>query len=193
MTEYRPLRQSDLTRALFAGFIRRQRVTKCWRREDGVWRIKDDPFTDDWTERDYAELAAGLRETARRGGFVCGAFCSGVLKGFVSVEAELFGARARYADLSSLHVSADMRGRGAGTALFTLAKRWAAARGAEKLYISAHSAAETQAFYRSRGCTDAAELSMAHVEREPYDCQLECVLQQSPDPARAGAGAKVKG
>lgn len=109
-------------------------------------------------------------------GFVYGAFFGGVLKGFVSVEPELFGGVQKYVDLSSIHVSQDMRGRGIGRALFLAAKEWAKAHGALKLYISAHSAVESQAFYKAMGCVEAEVYNQAHVEKEPYDCQLECVL-----------------
>lgn len=77
-------------------------------------------------------------------------------------------------DLSSIHVSQDARRQGIGRELFSAAKRFAKERNAKKLYISAHSAIETQEFYYSMGCTDAAEHNTAHVEREPFDCQLEC-------------------
>ncbi len=63
-----------------------------------------------------------------------------------------------------------------GRRLFAMACAWAKAHGAKKLYISAHSAVETQAFYRAVGCVDALEPNCAHVEREPYDCQLERML-----------------
>lgn len=48
--------------------------------------------------------------------------------------------------------------------------------GAEKLYISAHSAVETQAFYNAMGCAEALEYSKFHTQKEPFDCQLECIL-----------------
>ena len=79
-------------------------------------------------------------------------------------------------DLSSIHVSEELRGSGVGTALFTAAGNWARAKGAGKLYISAHSAVETQAFYRNLGCVDAAVCDPRHVEAEPFDCQLEFAL-----------------
>ena len=58
-------------------------------------------------------------------------------------------------------------------ALFLAAADWARARGAGKLYISAHSAAESQAFYRAMGCVEAQAYMRHHVEAEPFDCQLE--------------------
>lgn len=176
MIQYRTIGTDEICRELFKDFIRRQKVTKCWRRVNGEWVIKDDPFIDDWTEEEYGELVSLLRRTLDRGGFVYGAFCDNLLKGFVSVEAGLFCPEQRYLDLSSIHVSEDMRGRGIGKALFLAAKKWAKSKGAAKLYISAHSAVESQAFYKAMGCVEAQVYQKEHVEREPYDCQLECVL-----------------
>ncbi len=173
---YRELDETALCPELFADFHRRQVVTKCWRRENGVWCIRDAPFVDDWTQADYQFLLDCLRHTVREGGFVYAAFAGGRLKGFVSVEPQPFGRAGDYLDLSSLHVSEELRGQGIGRTLFLAAKAWARAKGAGKLYISAHSAVESQAFYRAMGCVEALEYNRAHVEQEPYDCQLECVL-----------------
>lgn len=161
---------------MFQNFIRHQAVTRCWRREGGEWVVKEDPFIDDWSEKDYQELVNCLRNTVQSGGLVYGAFFSGKLKGFVSVEPEIFGGEHRYLDLSSIHVSEDMRSMGVGRALFLTAKEWARKRGAGKLYISAHSAVESQAFYKAMGCVEAKVYHRGHVEQEPYDCQLECAL-----------------
>lgn len=173
----RVLAKEEIDRSLFSGFIRRQEVGKCWRKEGGAWVIRDAPFIDDWSEEDYRRLICQLRRTARAGGLVCAAFCGGILKGFVSVEPERFGPEGDYMDLAHIHVSADLRGNGIGRALFLTAVDWARARGAGKLYISAHSAVESQAFYRAMGCTEARIYSPRHVEKEPFDCQLEYSLQ----------------
>lgn len=172
MIEYRALQERDIERSLFQGFIRHQVVDQCLRKAGG-WVIKSDPFVDDWTEEQYQFLVQCLKNTVRDGGFVCGAFVSGVLKGFVAVESGLFGGANRYFDLQSLHVSEDMRRSGIGTALFHAAGKWAKQQGAAKLYISAHSAIESQRFYRAMGCVEAAEYKKEHVEAEPYDCQME--------------------
>ena len=176
MVQYRTLRENELCRELFGGFIRHQVVTKCWRREKGEWVIREDPFIDDWTEADYRTLISCLKNTVSTGGVVYGAFIAGTLKGFASVEPDFMGKEGQYLDLSSIHVSEDARGTGIGRALFLMAKEWARARGAKKLYISAHSAVETQAFYRSMGCVEALEYDRRHVDREPFDCQMVCVL-----------------
>lgn len=174
--EFRILEAGELTLKLFAGFIRRQIVTDCWRREKGQWVIKADPFVDDWSKEDYDTLIGCLKHTIQTGGFVYAAFFEGMLKGFVSVEAAFFGGENQYLDLTSIHVSEDMRGKGIGASLFLAAKEWAKSKGAKKLYISAHSAVESQAFYKKMGCVEAKEYCKLHVEAEPYDCQLECEL-----------------
>lgn len=172
--EYRPISAQELTPALFASFHRRQEVTHVWRKEDGKWVIRPLSFTEDWGEEEYTYLLQCLRNTLTTGGGVFGGFCQGKLKGFASVESKPLGSCGQYRDLSCIHVSQDMRGRGMGRQLFALAKGFAAGLGGEKLYISAHSSVESQAFYKAMGCREAEQYSAAHVEREPCDCQLEC-------------------
>lgn len=111
-TQYRKLHENEICRDLFGQFIRRQKVEKCWRKEAGKWVIKDAPFIDDWSESDYKILITCLKNTAATDGLVYGFFCNGQLKGFVSVESTLFGAKEKYLDLTSLHISEDMRAKG---------------------------------------------------------------------------------
>lgn len=174
MVTYRQLCENEINRELFGNFVRHQKVRECWRKIDGKWVVRDAPFIDDWSEEDYKFLVTCLRNTVSTGGFVYGAFMGSALKGFVSVEPGLFGGEQRYLDLSSIHVSEDMRGKGIGKVLFLAAKEWGRQQGAGKLYISAHSAIETQAFYKAMGCVEAQVFHQGHVEREPFDCQLEC-------------------
>ena len=166
----------EIDRKLFCSFVRRQEVNLCLRREGDGWVVRPDPFIDDWSEAEYAELIDCLKNTVRTDGRVWGAFVDGVLKGFASVEGGIFGKTSRYMDLSCIHVSQDMRHSGIGRRLFDEARRFARARGAQKLYISAHSAVESQAFYEAMGCVDAQEIQRAHAEKEPFDRQLECML-----------------
>lgn len=151
--------------------------TRCRRKAGGQWVEANDAFVDDWSPDDYQALILTLRDILAQGGIMIGAFADGQLKGFTAVKAGLFGQNREYLDLEYIHVSEDTRGRGIGRALFALAKDWAQAQGAGKLYISAHSAVETQAFYQAMGCMEAMENDAEHVRREPYDCQLECTLQ----------------
>lgn len=176
MIQYRTLNPDEINLELFKNFIRHQVVTKCWRKENTEWVIKDVPFIDDWGKEEYEILVSCLKRTLAAKGFVYAAFQHDMLKGFVSVESGLFGNNQSYLDLSSIHVSEDLRGSGIGAALFHAAKEWAKAQGASKLYISAHSAVESQAFYKKMGCVDAEFIHQKHVEDEPCDRQLECTL-----------------
>lgn len=174
---YRAIEPHAIDRSLFEGFVRRQDVVLCRRRRNDAWVVEADPFVDDWGEQDYRELIAHLRDIAERGGFVFGAFDeNGLLKGFVSVDSAPFGETTSYLDLCDLYVSAEMRKGGIGRRLFEAARAWARNRGADALYLSAHSAVESQAFYEAMGCIDARHVSRRHIEKEPYDCQLECPL-----------------
>ncbi|WP_330588095.1 GNAT family N-acetyltransferase [Anaerosporobacter faecicola] len=170
------LKEKQINRELFANFNRHQVVKECYRKVDGKWCIKEDPFIDDWSEEEYEVLIQCLRNTIATGGFVLGAFEEDKLKGFVSVESGFLGTNKEYMDLSSIHISEELRGQGIGRKLFGEAKKWAKEQGAKKLYISSHSAVESQAFYHAMGCVEALEYNKEHVEKEPCDCQLECVL-----------------
>lgn len=173
---FRTLEEGEICRELFLNFHRRQKVVTCLRKEGDCWVDKEAPFIDDWSESDYAYLIDCLRRTVRTGGAVFGAFVGEKLKGFVSVESTPLGKRGSYRDMTSLHVSEELRRSGIGSQLFLLAKTWARSQGAEKLYISSHSASESQAFYKAMGCTDAEEINEEHAQKEPYDRQLECLL-----------------
>ena len=167
------LRESQITRELFRHFNRRQEVSKCWRREQGLWVLKDDSFVEDWNEQQYEFLVQCLKNTVTTGGLVLGAFVQERLVGFASVESRRFGYKKQYLQLSCIHVSCESRGYGIGQALFECACRAAKRLGAQKLYISSHPAQETQAFYHALGCVEALEYDRELTESEPEDCQLE--------------------
>lgn len=180
--EMRSLRFEDLNPELFRQFNRFQPVTKCWRKEEGRWVIRDIAFIEQWSDDDYAHLLDSLRHTLSRGGWIGGAFEDDRLIGFASVEGVFFGEQGEYLQLSNLHVSFESRRKGTGKALWKEAASWARRAGAGKLYISAHSAVESQAFYRMMGCTEAVWVHPDLAEAEPCDCQLEYDLQRSSTP-----------
>ena len=140
------------------------------------WILKDIAFVDDWSEAQYEFLVKCLKSTVNTGGFVFGAFMQDRLSGFCSVESQRFGLKDQYVQLSCIHVSCECRGEGSGKGVFVCAKAAAKKLGAKKIYISAHSAEETQAFYHSLGCKEAEEYNQELVEAEPCDCQLEYIL-----------------
>lgn len=178
MTVIRKLAEKEICRELFADFVRRQQVTKVWRKTDSEWQLRNDSFIDDWDEEDWEYIVRCLKKTASTGGMVCGAFSDGKLKGFVSVEGAKFGSRNQYMDLFCLHVSSDTRRQGVGARLFQAAVGFARENGAEKLYISSLASAETQDFYRAMGCNTALEQSPAHLDKETLEVQLEYDIEK---------------
>lgn len=174
--KYIQLTEKEIELPLFQGFQRHQEVTRCWRKENGKWLLKDVSFVDEWSKEEYAFLVKCLKNTDRTGGFVFGAFEEERLLGFASVENKRFGSKNQYVQLSCIHVSEETRGKGVGKRLFVLACEAGRRLGAEKLYISAHSAKESQAFYHAVGCIEAKEYNKELSEAEPCDCQLEIRL-----------------
>ena len=169
---------ADLTVGLFKDFNRDQEVKKCWRRENGEWILKDVVFTEKWNAANYRFLTECLRNTVTSGGAVYGAFDQEKLLGFASLENVFLGSQKQYLQLSSIHVSCEYRGGGIGKKLFQLIAAKACRIGAKKLYISAHSAEETQAFYQALGCVDAREIQLDLAAGEPCDRQLEYDLSR---------------
>ena len=173
---YKLLGETELNESLFVKFNRYQIVNKCWRKENGEWILKDIAFTEQWGSNEYKYLIKCLQNSMKSGGTVYGAFYNNTLIGFASIENEFLGSKKEYLQLSSIHTSYEYRSRGIGKKLFSLICRQAKELGAKKLYISAHSSQETQAFYKAMGCIEAVEYNDKLVAEEPCDCQLEYIL-----------------
>ena len=176
------------------------------------WTVVETRFTEDWDDAKYLSLCDELRRTLASGGAVIAAYapeaeaaeepeepeeydwyveddivppCRAVIGFCCAVEAKRFGSGEQYVELSVIQVSAPYRRRGIGKGLFRRAAKAARAFGAKKLYISAHSSVESQAFYKAVGCVEATEYNESIAAREPYDCQLEYDLfpRRTDDPA----------
>lgn len=169
----RAVAPEELERTLFAGFVRRQEVNLCYRREHGRWVVRADRSSTTGARTTTASCSNACITRCKPAGALFGVFDGGTLKGFASVESRPMGTRGQYRDLSSLHVSAECRRRGLGRVLFAKAAGWARAQGAEKLYISSHSALETQRFYPRARLHRRPRADAAHTRGEPFDCQLE--------------------
>lgn len=176
MITYRFLEKEHISYALFARYNRYQKVSRCWRKEKDGWALKDIPFIENWSIDDLNHLVSCLKQTVLGGGVVIGAFDDDRLVGFSSLESGLFGDKCEYLQLSNLHVSSESRSMSIGKALFGLSAEKAREMGAKKLYMSAHSSEETQAFYKAMGCTEALEYNRRLTDLEPCDCQLEYAL-----------------
>ena len=154
-------------------FIRRQHVKECWRRVDGVLVLRPVEYIEDWTLEERRDAAAQVLGAVEGGGAAFGAFSGGETAGFAALAGGRLGSRGQYADLALFYVSEPCRGRGIGGRLFRLACSAAREMGAEKLYISAHSAREVMAADWALGCVEAEEIDPRHAAAEPCDVQLE--------------------
>lgn len=170
---YKELEKNEINIELFSSFNRYQEVNKCWRKENGEWVLKEISFNEQWGIDEYKYLVKCLQNTLETGGIVFGAFHNNVLVGFASIENQFFGSEKEYLQLSSIHISYKSRGMGIGKKLFHNMCQKSKEKGAKKLYISAHSSEETQAFYKILGCVEAIEYNAKLVAEEPFDCQLE--------------------
>ena len=159
-------------------FIRHQTITECWRNVDGELKLVPHSFTEDWSVEKCREVAAGISCRLEKELSAFGAFCGNRLVGFVTVEHEIFGNSAKYVNLDQFQVSQDFRGKGTGRKLFALACSEAKNLGVQKLYISAHSSKESQATYKALGCVPAVEVNEKMAAEEPFDIQMEFVLEQ---------------
>lgn len=144
---YMKLEEDDIQQNFLTGFNRYQNVKKCWRKENGNWILKDIAFIEQWDDKEKSNVIKDLRRIISEGGAVYGAFESDRLVGFSAIEGELIGSRKQYTVLHYIYTSHDYRGNGIGKMLFVKACEFAVALGAKKLYISAHSSEESQAFY----------------------------------------------
>ncbi len=175
LMEYRTLVVEDINMDLFEHFSRTQKITHCLTKINGEWQTIEieKPYVFDWDKEKYAKLVNQLRAIIEDGGVVFGVFDNGRFKGFSVVSAAGMPGLTGYLDMTYLHISSDMRGRGLGRRLFELAAKWARDKGATKLFISASDVAESQAFYRAMGCVDASIVNEAYAKHEPWDIQME--------------------
>ncbi|CAM3165464.1 GNAT family N-acetyltransferase [Paenibacillus lupini] len=170
---------NDLTPNLLQHFNRYQEVRRCWRREHDEWVLKEISFIEQWDEILKQEIVReDFRSCIHSGGTVWGVFDgANRMIAFASLLSDFFGSSNQYLQLMQIHVSYEHRGRGIGKKLFELCAEKAKAMGAAKLYISTHSSEESQVFYHKIGCMDAIEVNQKLAEHEPYDRQMEFVLE----------------
>lgn len=175
--EIRELTESDLVPDLLEAFNRYQEVVYVWRTIENKKVLVKNPFTENWdSELKREVVAVDLTNCIKGGGAVFGAFHESKLIAFATLLHDFFGSRKQYLQLIQLHTSYEYRHFGLGKQLFKLCADKAKSWGAEKLYISTHSAEESQRFYKAVGCRDAEEIDKKIAEHEPYDCQLEYLL-----------------
>lgn len=173
---YQLLTEENFDTRSLDGFIRRQEVAECWRKQDGQWKLLPIAYIEDWDLDGRRRRAESILQCVRTGGLAYGAWEWEQVVGFAQLAGPRFGSREQYIDLARFHVSAPFRRQGIGRELFRLACQGARELGAEKLYISAHSAKEPMAAYHAYGCVEAEEIYWPLAKKEPCDVQLECRL-----------------
>lgn len=136
-------------------------------------------FTENWTIEKRREVVKGISCRLENDLSAFGAFCKNRIAGFVTVEHEIFGEPAKYVNFEQFQVSQDFRGQGIGRKLFALACSDAKNLGTQKLYISAHSSKERHVTYKALGCVPAMEVNEKIAVEEPFDIQMEFVLEQA--------------
>lgn len=154
-------------------FILNQRVTHCWRKVDGEYKLLPVVYTEKWNLSERKNMAQKIISALRCGATAIAATVDNSVIGLALLSGYLFGKNKEYIDLEEFYVSEPFRRNGIGKLLFEKICLAAKKSGAKKLYISAHSAEESISAYKKYGCVPAQEPDAAHVEKEPFDLQLE--------------------
>ena len=172
----RPFTIPDCRPGLFNDFIRHSTDTHVWKYVDGAGVLVEQPFLREWDAAKRERMEEDLRQNLRDGSAAFAAWDGGALAGYCVVKPEPLGSHGQYLLLYMLQISRPYRGHGLGRQLFALACGAAKERGAQRLVISSSPSANTVAFYRHMGCTEASEPFSALIEKEPKDYLLECAL-----------------
>ena len=173
---YQKLCKNHLHDEVLDKFNRYQKVSRCWRKQNDEWVLIDHPYIEDWDLEKKRNIVSELVNCVNNNGVVYGAIIDNTLIGFSCISAYFFGKNIEYLELLMMQVSTEYRNKGIGKQLFKLIADSARQLGAKKIYISAHSSEESQAFYRAVGSVDAVEINQVIARNEPFDCQMEYVL-----------------
>jgi len=168
-----PMSLRDCRRGLFRRFIRHSEDMQVWKYASGAGILVEEAFLRDWDRAKRRRMEESLRQNLRQGSAAFAAWKGRRLAGYCILKPQPLGSRGQYLLLHCLQISKQYRGFGLGKRLFRLACGEARARGAEKLCISSSPSADTVAFYRRMGCTEAAERIPSLLEAEPEDYQME--------------------
>ena len=171
--QYKQLDNHNFTGHSLDDFVRRQKVTECWRKTGGEWKLVPNIYEENWSQVQCREIAEDVVHHINLDQTGFGAFDGERIIGFATVSHRIFGAAARYVQLVCFQISEEYRRQGIGKKLFSMVCEEARRLGADKLYISAHSSKESQAAYRALGCTPAEEVNEGLAAAEPFDIQME--------------------
>lgn len=154
-------------------FILKQHVTNCWRKVNEEYKLLPICYTEEWNLCERKKMAQKIISALHYNATAIAAIIKKSIIGFALLSNHLFGKDNKYIDLTEFYISEPFRRNGIGKLLFEKICIKAKRLGAKKLYISAHSAKESIAAYKKYGCIMAEEPDAAHMEKEPFDLQLE--------------------
>jgi ribosomal protein S18 acetylase RimI-like enzyme len=174
--EYKELKIVDIDKNLLNNFNRYQEVKKYYQNHNDNWVIKDCEYIENWDEIKLQNKITSFLNILNEGGIIFGAYDNKKMIGFATLLNKKFGSINQYIHLENMHVSYDYRHKGIGKKLFELCVSKAKCMKIEKIYISANSSEETQRFYLGIGCKDAIEINQQLAENEPYDRQMEFII-----------------
>lgn len=168
------INNDNISLNMLDNFTRKQIVNKRFSVKDNKEQIEDVSFIDDWSAEKKQKIIEHYFVNAKdKLGYNAGIYSDSNLIAFVSLDCDPIGLEGEYVQLTMLHVSQEFRNKGLGKILFQHAVEKAELVGAKKLYLSAHSAYESQLFYRNQGCLEAKWIYPIAKELEPYDIQME--------------------
>lgn len=177
--EIKLITMQDLTDDFLLTFQRYQETHKVLVEIDNRLFEKNDSFIDDWDTVKKVAIVQELRTSLTAGGIVLGVYENQNLIGFANIEPTRFGPQMEYVELSYIHVSQEIRGKGIGKKLFEVCCEMGCQLGGQKLYIAAHPSIESQLFYKKMGCTLASHIEKDILSKEPLDIQMERKITHS--------------
>jgi len=158
----RAMLTQDIHTHMMDDFNRHQVITHVMRKNGRVKKLRK-PRVEDWPFEDKTRFIKGffiqkvyMRQYYPGEPFIFAAFRGNQVAAF-AIWDHYWGKEKDegYAVLMRLFVSLECRRMGFGRRLFDLCAEAARAEGAQKLFISAEPAVETQRFYQSMGCVAA--------------------------------------
>lgn len=174
--KYKKLSVENFSMTSLDNFQRYQEVFYCWRNINGKYMLQPIHYIEDWSFYEKRRLAEKILNGIVNGGIAYAAVINDEIVGFAYLDGKLFGSKNQYIDLAEFYVSKPQRRKGIGKKLFDMVCNGAKELGAMKIYISAHSAEESIAAYKSYDCVLAEEINIDLAEMEPCDLQMEYCL-----------------
>jgi|GEM_PF-265399 len=168
------MKYNQLNESFLDGYIRYQETTKILLYKDNELTEKEVEFIDDWNQKKLIEISRDLKKCIKDGGVVYAAYDQKRVVGFTNLYNDVFFGK--YINVPYLHTCRGYRSYGIGRYLLNLISVEAQRLGAKKLYISSHSSIESQEFYKRTGCVLTEEINQKLLDEEPYDIQLEKVI-----------------